>query len=421
MLDIKWISANPSDLDQALEKRGLKPMSAEIIALDEDRRRTLTLVQQLQAARNEKAKAMRGIDKSSSEFQAARIDASHINEKLAELMSHASESDRLQDIMDRLPNVPASDVPFGKDENDNRLIKTHGEPKEIQGAKQHFELGENLGMMEFEQTARVSGSRFVTLTGDLAKLERALASFMLEIHTKEFDFKEVSPPYLVRPMAMYNGGQLPNLEEDSFVTTTDYRLIPTAEVSLVNMVAERIIPRENLPIRYVAHTPCFRSEAGSAGKDTRGMFRVHQFSKVELVTISSPDESEKEHEYILNAAQEVLKKLELPYRLMLLCTGDMGFAAKKTYDIEVWLPGQKKYREISSCSNCGDFQARRMKARYKEFGANETTLVHTLNGSGLAVGRTLIAILENYQNQDGSITIPKVLQSYMGGMTVITR
>jgi seryl-tRNA synthetase len=421
MLDIKWISANPSDLDQALEKRGLKPMSAEIIALDEDRRRTLTLVQQLQAARNEKAKAMRGIDKSSSEFQAARIDASHINEKLAELMSHASESDRLQDIMDRLPNVPASDVPFGKDENDNRLIKTHGEPKEIQGAKQHFELGENLGMMEFEQTARISGSRFVTLTGDLAKLERALASFMLDIHTKEFDFKEVSPPYLVRPMAMYNGGQLPNLEEDSFVTTTDYRLIPTAEVSLVNMVAERIIPRENLPIRYVAHTPCFRSEAGSAGKDTRGMFRVHQFSKVELVTISSPDESEKEHEYILNAAQEVLKKLELPYRLMLLCTGDMGFAAKKTYDIEVWLPGQKKYREISSCSNCGDFQARRMKARYKEFGANETTLIHTLNGSGLAVGRTLIAILENYQNQDGSITIPKVLQSYMGGMTVITR
>jgi seryl-tRNA synthetase len=242
---------------------------------------------------------------------------------------------------------------------------------------------------------------------------------MIELHTREFDFEEVSPPYLVRPSAMYNVGQLPKFADDSFLTTSDYRLIPTGEVPLTNMVADTILTRDKLPIRYVAYTPCFRSEAGSAGRDTRGMIRMHQFSKVELVIITTPDESEQEHEYLTNAAEEVLKRLELPYRVMVLCSGDMGFSAKKTYDLEVWMPGQGQYREISSCSNCGDFQARRMKARYKEFGSTENIFVHTLNGSGLAIGRTIIAIMENYQNSDGSITIPDALVSYMGGIDKI--
>jgi seryl-tRNA synthetase len=300
------------------------------------------------------------------------------------------------------------------------LVKTHLEPTTIDNAKEHYELGEALGMMDFQMTAKMSGSRFVTLKGDLAKLERALVSFMLDIHTSEFGFYEMSPPALVRPSAMYNTGQLPKLADDSFVTTNDYRLIPTGEVPLTNMVADSIIPREELPIRYVAYTPCFRSEAGSAGRDTHGMLRVHQFGKVELVTISVPEESEAEHEHMLSASETILQKLEIPYRVMLLCSGDIGFASKKTYDIEAWLPGQNKYREISSVSNCGDFQARRMKARYKEFGAKDTTLLHTLNGSGLAVGRTLIAIMENYQNPDGSITVPEALISYMGGKKIIS-
>jgi seryl-tRNA synthetase len=298
----------------------------------------------------------------------------------------------------------------------NKLVRTHGEQTKIPSAKQHFEIGEHLGMMDFVQTAKISGSRFVTLKADLARLERALINFMIDIHTKEFEFQELSPPYLVRPQAMYNVGQLPKFQYDSFETTTDYRLIPTGEVPLTNMVADSILAREILPTRYVAYTPCFRSEAGSAGRDVRGMIRMHQFSKVELVTITTPDESENEHEFMLNAAEEVLRRLDLSYRVMLLCSGDTGFQSKKTYDLEVWLPGQHQYREISSCSNCGDFQARRMKARYKEFGRTDTTFVHTLNGSALAIGRTIIAILENYQNSDGSITIPDALISYMGGI-----
>ncbi len=405
MLDIKWIVNNKEEFDKLLAKRGLTPMSDTIIALDTERRQLLTLVQQFQHSRKEKAKQMSGIkDKTSAEFAAARRDAEDINEKLEELMNKAADSDQLTHIMDALPNLPSDDVPDGKDEESNKLVRTHGKIKEIANPKAHYEIGEALGLMEFEQTTRIAGSRFVTLVGDLAKLERALVSFMIDCHTKS-GFTELSPPYLVRPMAMYNVGQLPKFADESFVTTTDYRLIPTAEVSLVNMVAEKIIPREELPIRYVAHTPCFRSEAGAAGRDTRGMFRVHQFSKVELVSISAPGESKSEHEYIVNAAEGILQKLELPYRVMLLCSGDMGPASQKTYDIEVWLPSQQKYREISSCSNCGDYQARRMKARYKEFGDTETTLVHTLNGSGLAVGRTIIAILENYQNVDGSVYV----------------
>ena len=417
MLDIKWIRENAEEFDRLLARRGSKPMSEEIINLDSERRQITTLMQQLQHSRKEKAKLMGMLkDKAGSEFESAKRDAEHINEKLSELMKKASMTEYLDDILDHLPNLPAEEVPVGEDENGNVLIRTHGEVVENPAAKEHYILGEELGMMDFEQTAKISGSRFVTLTGDLARMERALISFMLDIHTKQFEFIEVSPPYLVRPLAMYNVGQLPKFADESFVTTTDYRLIPTAEVSLTNMVADTIIAREKLPLRMTAYSPCFRSEAG-----TKGMFRMHQFGKVEIVSVTTPEESNAEHEYMLSAAEEVLKKLELPYRVMLLCTGDMGAHSKKTYDIEVWLPGQNRYREISSCSNCGDFQARRMKARYKEFGASETTFVHTLNASGLAVGRTMIAILENYQNADGSITVPQALQSYMGGIDRIEK
>jgi seryl-tRNA synthetase len=422
MLDIKWIRENAEEFDRLLARRGFKAMSEEIINLDSERRQITTLMQQLQHSRKEKAKLMGMLkDKTGAEFESAKRDAEHINEKLSELMKKASMTEYLDDILDHLPNLPAEEVPVGEDENGNVLIRTHGEVIKNLEAKEHYILGEELGMMDFEQTAKISGSRFVTLTGDLARLERALISFMLDIHTKQFEFTEVSPPYLVRPLAMYNVGQLPKFADESFVTTTDYRLIPTAEVSLTNMVADTIIAREKLPLRMTAYSPCFRSEAGSHGRDTKGMFRMHQFGKVEIVSVTTPEESNAEHEYMVGAAEEVLKKLQLPYRVMLLCTGDMGAHSKKTYDIEVWLPGQNRYREISSCSNCGDFQARRMKARYKEFGASETTFVHTLNASGLAVGRTMIAILENYQNADGSITVPQALQSYMGGIDRIEK
>ncbi|WP_375326795.1 serine--tRNA ligase [Candidatus Tisiphia endosymbiont of Nemotelus uliginosus] len=418
MLDIKWIRENKQKFDDLLIKRGIPPMSDQITKLDENKRQLTNLIQQLQHARKKKSKELGSImvNKSTDDLETMKRDVDDINEKLEELHSKLNSNQELHNILELLPNLPDDDVPCGTDESMNKLIRTVGEitPK-LFIPKQHFELGENLEMMDFVNTAKISGSRFVTLRGDLARLERALINFMMDTHTQEFDFTELSPPSLVRSTAMYNTGQLPKFATDSFETVNDYRLIPTGEVSLVNMVADTIIAREELPIRYVAHTPCFRSEAGSSGKDTRGMIRLHQFSKVELVTITTADESKQEHEYITNAAETLLKKLDLPYRIMLLCTGDMGFAANKTYDIEVWLPGQKLYREISSCSNCGDFQARRMKARYKEFGSLDMTFVHTLNGSGLPIGRTIVAILENYQNADGSITIPEVLISYMGG------
>jgi seryl-tRNA synthetase len=417
MLDIKWIRENKKAFDDQLIKRGIAPLSEEISGLDENKRELTNLIQELQQSRNKKSKSLGGLDnKSSKEFLEVKIDVEHINEKLEKLTKQLQGNNRLQEILESLPNILAEEVPYGVDESMNKLVKTWGEIRHNDKALQHFELGEKLGMMDFAQTAKISGSRFVTLKGDLAKLERALINFMIDIHTHAFDFVEISPPYLVRPQAMYNAGQLPKFAEDSFLTTTDYRLIPTGEVPLVNMVADSILARESLPIRYVAYTPCFRSEAGSAGRDTRGMIRAHQFGKVELVSITTPDESEQEHEYITNAAEEVLRKLNLPYRIMLLCSGDTGFGARKTYDIEVWLPGQNQYREISSCSNCADFQGRRMKSRFKELGATETTYVHTLNGSGLPIGRTIVAILENYQNDDGSISVPDALISYMGGI-----
>lgn len=421
MHDVKWIRENQQKFDYLLSQRGVSPKSQEITRLDEEKRQLINLIQQCQQIRNQKSEFLGSIiDKSSQEFIENKHEVHLINQQLAELNDNLHNNHQLQEILEILPNLAAADVPCGTDHSMNQLVRIVGEAQEIAFAKQHFELGKQLEMMDFVQTARFSGNRFVTLKSHLAKLERALISFMIDIHTTEFGFTEISPPCLVRPVAMYNVGQLPKFAEDSFATTTNYRLISTGEIPLVNLLSDTIIPRAALPVRYVAHTPCFRSEAGSSGKDTRGMMRMHQFGKVELVAITIPEESEREHQYITNSAEEILKRLDLPYRVMLLCTGDMGIAAKKTYDLEVWLPGQKQYREISSCSNCGDFQARRLKTRYKALGTNQTSFVHTLNGSALAVGRTLIAILENYQNHDGSITIPEALVPYMAGQNRIT-
>ncbi|NDB83220.1 MAG: serine--tRNA ligase [Alphaproteobacteria bacterium] len=421
MLDIKWIRDHPEEFDRIQSLRGIEPHSSKIIELDEAKRGNITKAQNLQQQRNEINKELSRVqDKLSAEFNELRNKSESLKLELELLENEARSDTRLQEILERMPNLLSSEVPPGASEEDNIEIAkwdtSLGRIKEIKSPKEHFEIGKNLEMMDFTKAAKISGSRFVVLSNHLAKLERALANFMIDTHVKEFGFTEMSVPLLVRPEAMYAAGQLPKFEEESFVTSNNYRLIPTSEVSLVNLVQDSIIPREKLPLRYTAYTPCFRSEAGAAGRDTRGMIRLHQFNKVELVSITAEDESNDEHELITSAAENILKKLELPYRKILLCGGDTGFSAKKTYDLEVWLPGQKKYREISSCSNCGDFQARRLKARYKEFGQTNAKLVHTLNGSGLAVGRTIVAILENYHNEDGSVSIPSVLKDYMGGI-----
>ncbi|MBY0422227.1 MAG: serine--tRNA ligase, partial [Parvularculaceae bacterium] len=322
-------------------------------------------------------------------------------------------------ILAGLPNIPAEGVPEGRDETGNVELRRWGTPNAIAGAKEHFDLGEALGLMDFETAAKMSGARFVFLRGALARLERALANFMLDLHTHEFGYVEASTPFMVRDEAAFGTGQLPKFGEDLFRTTNGFWLVPTAEVSLTNSALDSILDEDELPIRLTAWTPCFRSEAGAAGRDTRGMIRMHQFSKVELVSITPPDQSLEEHERMTACAEEVLRRLGLPFRTMALCAGDMGFTAQKTYDIEVWLPGQGKYREISSCSNCGAFQARRMKARFRRKGEKGTEFVHTLNGSGLAVGRTLVAVLENYQNPDGSVAVPEALAPYMGGLARI--
>jgi seryl-tRNA synthetase len=422
MHDIKWIRKNKEIFTTLLEKRGVSSsIIQKILDLDEGKKQIQTLIQRLQQARNEKAKLISTLaNNSSSEVKTIKKDASDIKDKLAELEKKLDANDELEEILLSIPNLPLEDVPFGKDENDAVEIRKIGNPRKFNfKPKHHFELGEELGLMDFVDTAKISGSRFVTLKGTLSKLERALAAFMLDVHTKQFNFEEMSVPLLVRDSAMYNAGQLPKFEDESYKTETGHRLIPTAEVPLVNYVAGKTIDVKDLPIRYTAYSNCFRSEAGAAGRDTRGMIRQHQFSKVELVSICSSEQAEKEHEYIINAAEEILKQLNLPYRVMLLCSQDMGFTAAKTYDLEVWLPAQDKYREISSCSNCTDFQARRMKAKYRE--NNNLLYLNTLNGSGLAVGRTLVAILENYQQEDGSITIPEILIPYMGGITKITK
>ncbi|MTD96083.1 serine--tRNA ligase [Hyphomicrobium sp. xq] len=499
MFDIKWIRDNPEKFDAKLAARGLPPQSAELIALDEARRAHVTKLQEAQARRNAASKEIGAAKAAKDEAKANALmaEVAALKDQLAQ--GEAAERDldaKLRDALSVIPNLPLDDVPLGKDEKDNVEVRKVGEPPKLAGINkplQHFEIGERLGLMDFATAAKISGARFVVLKGALARLERAIGAFMLDLHTTEFGYTENVVPLLVRDNAFYGTAQLPKFEDDLFFTdprpsdfedrtmklvadtvrqtlgrgdrsfsraevdalvdkfaknaasafmmanhwaTTDYEetspgatrisasrfgLIPTAEVSLTNFVREEILDEAKLPMRLTAQTPCFRSEAGAAGKDTRGMIRQHQFTKVELVSITTPEESLAEHERMTACAEEVLKRLGLPFRTLLLCTGDMGFASQKTYDIEVWLPGENTYREISSCSVCGDFQARRMNARYKPKGAKETRFVHTLNGSGLAVGRTLVAVLENYQQADGSVVVPEVLRPYMGGLAKIEK
>ena len=425
MLDIKWIRDNVAALDAALAKRGAEPAGAKLAALDEKRRAHVARVQDAQSSRKTLSKDIgMAMGKGETEkAEALKAEVASIKDFLTEAENVEREIDaEIKGILDRLPNIPMDDVPLGKDEKDNVELRQHLAPKTFSfAAKEHYELGEALGMMNFERAARISGARFTVLSGPLARLERALGQFMLDLHTMEHGYTEVQPPLLVRDDAMYGTGQLPKFGDDLFRTTDDFWLIPTAEVSLTNLVREDIVETSDLPMRFTALTPCFRSEAGSAGRDTRGMLRQHQFNKVEMVSITTPETSVKEHERMTACAETVLKKLEIPFRTMLLCTGDMGFGAQKTYDIEAWLPGQNAYREISSCSVCGDFQARRMNTRFRPEGEKQTSFVHTLNGSGIAVGRALIAVMENYQNEDGSIDVPDALKPYMGGITKIER
>ncbi len=420
MLDIKWIRENPEVYDKALKNRGLEPVTQQIIALDEARRKAIQIVQDMQNRRNILAKEIGEVKRQGGEAGTLMKEASHLRETLAQEEENIkTREEDLRKIVDILPNVPAADVPIGAGPDENKVVRLWGEkPSFPFEPQQHFDLGEAMGLMNFEEAAKISGARFAVLKGGLARLERALGAFMLDVHTQEYGYLEISPPYLVRSQAMYGAGQLPKFSEDAFTTTNDYWLIPTAEVPLTNLVAGEILEANHFPLRFVAYTPCFRSEAGSAGKDTRGMIRMHQFHKVELVSIVNPATSELEHQRMLSAAQSILERLKIHYRTVILCTGDMGTCPQKTYDIEVWLPGQNTYREISSCSNFGDYQARRMNTRFRDED-KKTRFVHTLNGSGLAVGRTLVAILENYQQEDGSVIIPDVLKPYMGGEPMI--
>jgi seryl-tRNA synthetase len=429
MFDIKWIRDHPDAFDRGLARRGFKPLSGEVLAIDQRRREGIIRLEKLQAQSNtfssEIALAINRKDKAEAERlkqESARIKGEIKELKSAQQTGETSEDRELRKILSNIPNIPLEEVPEGADERSNREVSRRGTPPSFSFApKQHFEIGEGLGLMDFELATAIAGSRFVILKGALARLERALAQFMLDLHTSEHGYTETYVPYLVRDQAMYGTGQLPKFADDLFSTKDDRWLIPTAEVSLTNFVRERIIEEKNLPLRLTAYTPCFRSEAGAAGKDTRGMIRQHQFSKVELVSITIPEESRTELERMRAAAEKVLQRLELPYRVVILSSGDMGFAAQMTYDIEVWLPGQSAYREISSCSVCGDFQARRMEARYRPSGESKgLRYVYTLNGSGLAVGRTLIAILENYQQADGSVRVPEALKPYMGGLDTIS-
>ena len=474
MHDLKDIRENPARFDAGLARRGLPARSVEILALDTKARAATAALQELQTRRNAASKAIGAAKARKDEAEAARLmaEVESVKAEMPKLEAdEATVRKQLDDILAAIPNLPAADTPDGKDESENVEQRKWGEPRRLNNAKEHFDIGEAMGLMDFETAAKMSGARFVLLKGALARMERAIANLMLDTHTAEFGYQECSPPLLVKDNAAYGTGQLPKFENDLFkasafnlerfwdaynfeeaMTVDEYRdaykagtlrefalkrqgewvgralsgefstqywLIPTAEVPLTNIVADSILDADELPLRFTAWTPCFRSEAGAAGKDTRGMIRMHQFSKVELVSIAAPEKSDEEHERMTACAEAILKKLELPFRTVALCAGDMGFAARKTYDIEVWLPGQNKYREISSCSNCGDFQARRMKARFRKKGEKGTEFVHTLNGSGLAVGRTLVAVLENYQQEDGSVAVPGALQPYMGGMKVI--
>ena len=419
MHDIRLIRDNPAAFDAGLARRGVEPASAQILALDEQRRAVATRMQEGQNRRNEASKAigkaMGQGDKETAE--ALKAEVAQLKESLPALEAQEKElSARLQDELARLPNIPVDEVPDGEDETQNVEVAKWGTPREFAFTpKEHADLGPALGL-DFETGALLSGARFTFLKGQMARLHRALAQFMLDTQTADNGYLECNVPLLVKDDAAFGTGQLPKFSEDLFQTTDGRWLIPTAEVSLTNAVREQIVDAEALPLRMTALTPCFRSEAGAAGRDTRGFIRQHQFEKVELVTVCKPEESEAEHERMVAAAEGILQALELPYRKVLLCAGDMGATARKTFDLEVWLPGQSAYREISSISNCGDFQARRMNARYKPEGSKKTEFLHTLNGSGLAVGRTLVAVLENYQQEDGSVAVPERLKPWMGGI-----
>ncbi|MBM3511907.1 MAG: serine--tRNA ligase [Alphaproteobacteria bacterium] len=434
MFDIKWIRENPDAFDAGLKSRNRLPAADDVLALDAKLRAEQTQLQEAQARRNAASKEIGAAKAKGGDAMALIAEVAALKERLAQ----GEEATRrleaaIRDLLAGFPNAPAPDVPVGIDESANREVRRSGSPRAFDfEPKEHFALGEALGLMDFEAASRVSGARFVVLKGALARLERALGAFMLDLHTREFGYTEVSPPVLVRDHAAFGTAQLPKFEDDLFQTKPPrapedgdsggrFWLVPTAEVPLTNLVREQILDYAALPMRLTAQTLCFRAEAGAAGKDTRGMIRQHQFIKVELVSVTAPEHSDAEHERMTACAEEVLKRLDVPYRVVMLATGDMGFAARKTYDIEVWLPGQNRYREISSCSNCGDFQARRMNARYRPEGQKGTRFVHTLNGSGLAVGRALIAVLENYQNRDGSIAVPSALRPYMGGLETIAR
>lgn len=497
MFDPKWVREHAEEFDRGLARRGLPPESARIVALDEKRRAVIAQAQALQERRNAASKEIGEAKRTKDEARASALmaEVNKLKEELPALEAEQAAAEKeLNDALAWIPNLPADDVPDGKDEKDNKEYRRHGSKPDLKfAARQHFELGEALGLMDFEAAARLSGSRFVVLKGALARMERAISQFFLDTHTTEFGYTEVAPPLLVRNEVMFGTAQLPKFADDQFQTmrladiddvrpvltraaaefvrshpefvrdgklkdSSEMReayqkhvygaverwlgeevsidwdapnypiekaiplwLIPTAEVPLTNLVRESIVAEDELPMRLTACTPCFRAEAGAAGKDTRGMLRQHQFTKVELVSITTPEQSKDEHERMLSCAEEVLKRLGLHYRVMTLCTGDMGFASQKTYDIEVWLPGQGAYREISSCSNCGEFQARRMEARFRGKDGKVKGPVHTLNGSGVAVGRALIAVMENYQDENGAIAVPEVLQPYMGGMKKIEK
>jgi seryl-tRNA synthetase len=489
MFDPRWIREHAEEFDRGLKRRGLPGESRKIIELDEKRRAVIARLQAHQERRNAASKEIGEAKKAKDEKRAAALmaEVAKAKEEMPQLETEqAAVEKKLNDALAQIPNLPAADVPDGKDANDNKERHAHGKKPALKSAKQHFELGEALGLMDFEAAAKLSGSRFVVLKGVLARMERAISQFFLDVHTNEFDYTEIAPPLLVRDDVMYGTAQLPKFRNDQFPTKieqpleadefemagieggaidikfrgrrreeleryvaarngrvkayfdhakfidgklmgftplveSELWLIPTAEVPLTNLVRESIVPEEELPMRLTACTPCFRAEAGAAGKDTRGMLRQHQFTKVELVSITTPEQSKDEHERMLSCAEEVLKRLGLHYRVVTLCTGDMGFAAQKTYDIEVWLPGQGAYREISSCSNCGEFQARRMEARWRGRDGKVRGPVHTLNGSGVAVGRALIAVMENYQDENGAIAVPEVLQPYMGGVKKIEK
>ncbi len=428
MHDIRWIRDNAQAFDAALSARGREPLSATLIGLDDARKAAVGVLQSAQERRNAASKeigqAMAAKD--SARADALKAEVAALKDRMAE--AEATEKKASADLLAALeviPNLPLPEVPVGPDETANVEHHRFGTPRIIAGAKEHFELGEALGEMDFEVAAKLSGARFVVLKKRLARMERALSQFMLDLHTDVHGYTEVNPPVLVKDAAVYGTGQLPKAAEDMFVTREGLWLTPTAEVTLTNLVAQEIVAEDVLPLRLTAATQCFRSEAGAAGRDTRGMLRQHQFLKVELVSVTAPEQSGDEHERMLACAEEVLKRLDLHYRVVTLCTGDMGFSARKTYDIEVWLPGQKAFREISSCSVCGDFQARRMNARYRPKATDSKQpapqFVHTLNGSGTAVGRALIAVMETYQQEGGAIAVPSVLQPYMGGLTLIEK